>query len=803
MSNSQATSTFEDRMISSLVFEGLDRVTEQRILNLVRTAVGQPYDAKQVADDVRTLTHLGEFKYISADVVLQEDGTIRLFFTFREQQIITQVSVVGNTLLGDKQLLSVVPVVPGLGRDEDAIDRGRRAIMKMYQEQGNYLVEVFSEIQEYGKDVDEFTGERIDESIVLIYNIMEGPRVRVNGISFFGNHSFANKELLAEIDTRTLIPFLRRGELNEEMIEQDVSSLHRFYVNRGFQEVRVSFTDPLSPNDKEASVVFVIEEGPQYTLGGIAAEFQTANGFPPVFTVEQLRGLIPMKEGDVFRQMDVGAAIQAINKAYGVLGRIVNVDPRQQAVTRARKTMYGGKSSIEQEVVNAVPFHAEPGVTIDIVFMIEEGAPTTVGLVEIKGNTITKDKVIRGRLGLKPGYPFDIQEAIRSEDRLKRTQLFRKVTPTIQPKNSDTPGVRDLLVEVDERQTGSVNFGVLAGSDSGLMGNISLTQSNFDVTDWPESWSEFWQRKAFVGAGQQFSMAFQPGDKVFNYEISLSDPRFLDTEYSVGGRAGYNRRQYTDYTQETVFSKVSVGRRFGDIWYANVFMSADKIKLTDIDNNVPVEIFNDRGPSTVDAVGISVTRNTFKPSVAPTSGSRFNFKVQQFGIPAGDYDFTKTEFKYTTYLAMDRDFLNRVSTLRLDARFGYIFNGVSSTYNRFYQGGRNFRGFDYRTISPKGTPRVVGGDPDVSIGGDWEIFLGAQYEFPIVDRFLSAVVFCDSGTVSENPGFDNYRVSVGAGIRMHIPALGQAPLAFDFGFPVVKQESDKKRAFSFSVQLPF
>ena len=803
LSNSHAATNFEDRMISSVVFEGLDRVAEQRVLNLVKTAVGQPYDANQVSDDVRTLTHLGEFKYISADVVLQEDGTVHLFFTFHEQQIITQVSVVGNTLLGDKQLLAVVPVVPGLGRDEDAIDRGRRAIMQLYQKEGNYLVEVLPEVTVYGKDVDEFTGERIEESVVLIYKIMEGPRVRVNGISFFGNHSFTNKELLGEIDTRTLIPFLRRGELDEEMLEQDVLSINRFYVNRGFQEVRVSFTDPLSPNDKEASVVFVIEEGPQYTLGGVAAEIQTVNGLPPVFTAEQLRGLIPMKEGDVFRQIDVSAAVQAINQAYGVLGRIVNIDPRQQAVTRARKSMYGMKSSIEQEIVSAVPFHAGPGVTIDIVFMIDEGAPTTVGLVEIKGNVITKDKVIRGRLGLKPGYPFDIQEATRSEDRLLGTQLFRKVTMTIQPENLDTPGVRDLLVEVDERQTGSVNFGVLAGSDSGLIGNISLTQNNFDITDWPESWSEFWQRKSFVGAGQQFGMAFQPGDEMFNYEISLSDPRFLDTDYNVGGRAGYSRRQYNVYTQETVFSKLSVGRRFGDIWYASVFMSADKIELTDIDNNVPQEVFNDRGPSTVDAVGFSVTRNTFKPSVSPTSGSRLNVRVQQFGIPTGDYDFTKTEFKYTTYLAIDRDFLNRISSLRLDARVGYIFNGASPTYRRFYQGGRNFRGFDYRTISPKGMPRVAGEDPNVPIGGDWEIFLGAQYEFPIVDRFLSTVIFCDSGTVSETPGFDEYRVSVGAGIRMHIPQLGQAPLAFDFGFPIVKQNSDKKRVFSFSVQLPF
>jgi len=134
---------------------------------------------------------------------------------------------------------------------------------------------------------------------------------------------------------------------------------------------------------------------------------------------------------------------------------------------------------------------------------------------------------------------------------------------------------------------------------------------------------------------------------------------------------------------------------------------------------------------------------------------------------------------------------------------GYIIGGTSPTFEKFYLGGRSFRGFDYRSISPRGTPRVVGGDPDVAVGGDWEIFLGAQYEFPVVDRFISVVVFCDSGTVVNSPGFDQYRVSVGTGIRMHIPQLGPAPLAFDFGFPIIKEETDKKKTFSFSVQLPF
>jgi outer membrane protein insertion porin family len=225
--------------------------------------------------------------------------------------------------------------------------------------------------------------------------------------------------------------------------------------------------------------------------------------------------------------------------------------------------------------------------------------------------------------------------------------------------------------------------------------------------------------------------------------------------------------------------------------------------LTDIDNNVPQEIFNDRGPNTINSIGFNVTRNTLKPFNRPNEGSRARVTINQFGMPSGDYTFTKTSFAYTTYFALDKDFLNRASTLRLDCRIGHIFGGTAPTFEKFYLGGRTFRGFNYRSVSPLGTPRVAGGDPNVPIGGDWEFFLGAQYEFPVVDRFISMVFFCDSGTVENTPGFDEYRVSIGTGIRMHIPQLGQAPLAFDFGFPIVKLDTDKKRTFSFSVQLPF
>ena len=800
---STSVADYEDRLISAIELDGLDRVDEQRVMNLIQATVGEPYDAEIVEGDVHILTHLGEFNYIAADVVLQEDGTVHLIYNFREQQIITQVSVVGNQTVSDAELLFAVPIMEGLGRDQNAIDRGRRAIMDLYKERGNYLTEVFTEIVVYGKDVDTFTGEAIEESVVLIYRIMEGPRVRVGGMSFVGNHSFTAKELASEIDTNVSIPFFRRGELNEQVLEADVAALKRFYAIRGFRDVRVSYVDPLSPNDKEAAVVFLIEEGPQYTIGGISAEIHTANNSDPVFSDEQIRGLIPIKVGDIYRQIDIGRAVRAINKAYGVLGRIIDVEPRQKAINRARRNLYGGRGSLEQDAATAVPYHAEPGTSIDIVFVITEGLPTKVGLIEIKGNTVTKDKVIRGRIGLKPGHPFNVEEANRSEVRLMRTRLFNKVTMTIQPENPDTPGTRDLLVEVDESQTGSLNFGIIAGSDAGVLGNISLTQRNFDVADWPESWEEFWQRKSFVGAGQQFSMAIQPGEEVFNYEISLTDSRFLDTDYSVGGTAGWQKRDYEEYTQETALSRMRVGRRFGDIWFGSLSLSSERIELTDLTDDVPQEIFDNKGPSTINSVGLSVSRTTLSPLASPTEGTRVSLKLDHYGIGSGDYTFTKAHVDYTTYFALHRDFLGRASTLRFDSRLGYIFGGTAPTFEKFYLGGRGFRGFDYRTISPKGTPRVAGGDPNVPIGGDFEFFLGAQYEFPLIDRFISMVFFSDSGTVLESAGFDDYRVSVGTGLRLHIPQLGQAPLAFDFGFPVVKEDSDQKKVFSFSLQLPF
>ena len=127
---------------------------------------------------------------------------------------------------------------------------------------------------------------------------------------------------------------------------------------------------------------------------------------------------------------------------------------------------------------------------------------------------------------------------------------------------------------------------------------------------------------------------------------------------------------------------------------------------------------------------------------------------------------------------------------------------TGSTYEKFYLGGRSFRGFEFRTISPKGYDLAgnLTGDP---VGGNWLLFLGAQYEMPLIGESLSGVVFVDSGTVTNPVGFHDYRVSAGVGLRIYIKQFGPVPIAFDVGFPIVKQDGDEEQVFSFSAELPF
>ena len=757
-----------DRPIGAIHTKGLERVPEQKVLNNIRSRVGQPYDPDTARGDISRLTRLGDFSSIDIVAELRRDGTVDLTYEFKEERLLSAVSVVGNRVLSDAALLGPTGLHRGSARDDFLIERGMREMAELYRTKGYYLAEVTID------------APQLEEHDILIFEVIEGPRVRIRSIVFAGATKFSAKKLSSEIDTTTWFPFFRRGEVDQDQLAGDIAALHKFYYDRGYIDIRVDKQIEVSPSQREAKVIFLIEEGPRYTVDGLSAA--APGGVPlEVFSVEQLAAIMDIKVGDVFRQDLVDRSRTSIKDAYGVMGYL-------------------------DTKVQVVPIRRGSTTKLSLVVEIAEGTVADVGLVMITGNTLTKDKIIRTEVGFRPGRRFDAREIEATKERIMGTGLFGDALVTVQQPDDPDSSIRDVLVEIKEKNTGSINFGVGIGSDSGVLGNISLTQNNFDLFDVPETFAEFYRGRAFRGAGQRFALNFQPGTEIFAYDINLTEPRIFGTPYALGGSAGYYRRIYTGsaggYTEERSSVGGVLSRRLGDVWYGSLRLDAARVELTDLDPNEPVDILADAGPETLVSTGLVLTRTTIDRMSRPTKGSRVQWNIANWGLLGGDRSFNRMSVDYTTYLALDRDFLGRVSTLRLDGQIGHIFGGSAPTYERFYLGGRTMRGFQFRTVSPKGID-VAGNLTDVPVGGTFMAFLGAQYQRPLMGELLDGVVFIDSGTVNDDPGFDQYRVAVGVGIRVYIPQLGPTPLAFDFAFPMIKQEGDETQLFSFSADLPF
>ncbi len=763
----------EDRPISSIRIEGVRRVDEQLVRNQLRSAIGDPFDWETTRADVRLLNRLGEFKTVDAFATLQSDGSVSLTFRVVEQELITAVQVVGNRVIPDQDLRAVAPI-EGSPRDDFLIENSKRAMRALYRERGHYLTTI---------SVDE---SELQDTGILLFRIVEGPRVKVKAIEFEGNQAFTATQLHAEIGTRTAVILFRRGELDEEKLTDDVAALDRFYKDRGYLDVRIGHRVELSPHQTEAKVVFPIIEGQQFTLRSVRTEPDPLR----VFSTEQLTALLQIKPGDVYSQDKIRKSIRVVRDAYAKLGYLLSM-PGQPS-----RSGMGRIDSISQRTPD--------GPVVDLVLIIDESTPWKVGNVDIQGDTLTRDKVIRRHVrGIRPGRPLDVTEVDKAIERLRRTRLFNDVHITVQDPDPSNPGYRDVLVDVKERNTGSVGFGVAVGSDAGVFGELSLVQRNFDITDYPESVRELLKGRAFRGAGQQFSAILRPGDELFQYLMSFTEPYLFETNNSLRVAGSFRDRQFRRYDEERVTLSLSLGRRFGDVWNVSVNTRFEQVELDNIDAFAPTAIFDDAGPNNLTSFGLGLTRTTVGTLTRPGRGSRLEFSLDQSGLLGGDFDFTTASAEYTVFLTLREDFLGRKSILKLNTRVGYIFGGDAPLYERFYLGGRSFRGFDFREVSPKGI-RADNGEPsDDPIGGNWLLFAGAQYEVPLISENLTGVVFLDTGTVTDDLGFDQYRASIGVGLRIYIPQFGPIPIAFDFAIPLLKEEGDDTQVLSFSAELPF
>lgn len=372
------------------------------------------------------------------------------------------------------------------------------------------------------------------------------------------------------------------------------------------------------------------------------------------------------------------------------------------------------------------------------------------------------------------------------------------VVPQV-PSTTFRPGPRvrqaDLVINGFPARTGRIMLGGAVNSDAGVTGQLTIDERNFDITRWPHSFRELFSGNSFRGAGQTFRLEAAPGSDFQRYTVQFADPNlfgYKPVSMSVSGFL-FDRR-FNDWDEERLGGRLSFGYRVTPDLSLSAGFNGQRVRITN-PRVVGVPQLDDvAGKNTLYSGLVSLKHDTRDSPIQASRGHFFDFSYEQSW---GDYSYPKFEIEYRKYwmLAQRADGSGR-QTISYSTQVGFSGDDTPIFENFFAGGYATIRGFDFRGASP-----VVGG---VEVGGRFQWLNTVEYMFPITaDDAFRGVAFVDFGTVEQDIEIntENYRVAPGLGLRVAIPMLGPAPLAFDFAYPVAMADTDQKRVFSFYMSL--
>lgn len=751
----QQPEAHEGLTVRRIEIEGNQTYTEAYLLSLIRTAVGGPYSLRQVQEDVRRIQRTGKFLDAVATPRI-EDGQVVLLFSVSELPTIAQVRFEGNARFKDDELAKEISVAAGSPLERFAIEQGRDAILNLYRSKGHNDAQV---------TIDE-PALRTDR--VLVYRIVEGPRVRVRKVRFEGNVHYSSWVLNSKITTRRSLWIFNPGLYDPDQVAQDELSLQAYLRGQGYMDARVSHRLGFDPAGEKLTLTFLIEEGTRYAVRNIAFTGNT------VISDAEFSAAISLNPGMFLRQELLRRDIRAITELYYARGYI-------DARCTARSI-----------------FADQAGLT-DLTFDLFEGDQFHVGRVVIRGNQQTKDKVARRELEIFPGDLFDLNAARESERHLRETRLFSsaRITPV-----GEGPGVRDALVQVTEHErTTQFLIGVGVTSNSGVAGNIMIENRNFDLFDWPRNFSEFVRGQAFRGAGQTMRIQLEPGTQFLRFRFDFLEPYLLDRKITFGNSLYFFERGRDAYDEERLGLNLSLGKRFEtgwlEGWAGEVALRLENVDISEVDILDARDVRDVEGQSYLSSVSGTLVHDTTDSRFVPSRGHRFRLGWEQAGALGGDFFYGKLNVGYRWHHTMHIDEFDRKQVLTLGARVGAII-GNAPLFERYYGGGiGSIRGFEFRGISPRQGIR------DDRVGGEFLTVLNAEYSFPLVGKNLRGVLFSDMGTVEEGFEINHWRASIGAGIRLTVDFFGPIPMEFDFAIPISRDEDDETQVFNFFIGTLF
>jgi len=747
-------------------------VSESLIRANIRVKEGEAYNQLAIDDDVRTLYATGYFLNINVLIERADDG-IGLIYVLQARPKITDLLFTGNTKFSKEKLAKNVKSKPGEPMDEAKLFADSEAIRKLYEKSGHPKTKVV-----YVPSIDTRAGRA-----TVTFEITETPKVRVVDVQFEGAQLFTQKKLRGQLKTKRhwwLSWLTRSGVLKEDQLEDDQDRLADFYRDAGYIDFELKEVQQVQQGPRKVILKFVITEGRKYKVG--AVDFKGVT----LFTTNELSKRLKMGVGQTFTPKGLYLDTEAVQDTFGTKGYIdAKVAPRRRPNTQTG--------------------------TMDIQYEVSEGEQAKIEKIEIRGNTKTKDRVIRRELTVYPGQVFDMVNVKISKARLEGLDYFEKVEA--KPEETDVPSRRNLVISVAEKNTGNVQVGAGFSSIDSLVGYVEVSQANFDLFNPPH----------FTGGGQRAKLRLQAGTERQDYQLTLIEPWLFGRKLELSTELFY--RDLNFLSQDDTYSQRDAGFRLGlrkalletkkatligglsyTLQKIDIDLNPDlhgpitKIRLNPFPEiyvqpaNVSEEIAREAGTFLESKLGASLsydTRNSFRFA---TKGQKTDLRAEiAGGALGGDVDIYKFELRHSRYI---RGFFEG-HLLELGARVGVVDNFGNTEFvpifERYFLGGLDsLRGYRYRDIGPQDEF----GEP---LGGDTFWFGTAEYSVPVIERIRFAM-FYDVGMVYEKPwhiNFSNYADNWGFGLRLNLPI---GPLRLDYGIPIHNSSGEAGSGrFQFSV----
>ncbi len=732
-----------DGTITQIVIEGHRRIEVETIRSYLLIQEGSPFDPERIDRSLKSLFATSLF----ADVTLQRQGN-RLMVKVVENPIINRIAFEGNLRLKDEVLEQEIQMRPRMVYTRTKVQNDVQRLIDLYRRRGRFAATVEPKVV-----------QREQNRVDLVFEITEGEPTYVQRISFVGNRAYSDstlRELLATREERWYRFLTSNDTYDPDRLAYDRELLRRFYLQHGYMDFRiVSAVVELSPDREGFFMTFTIEEGARYRYGDITVEAKL-----PALRERDLSGFIIGTEGDWYNATHVEESIQKLTDAAGAMGHaFVEIRPRLERDREKR--------------------------VVDITYDIEEGPRVFIERIDITGNARTLDKVIRREFRVVEGDAFNTAKLRRSRQRIENLDFFEKVEINSVPSEilSDRTVIK---VDVEEKPTGSLSFGVGWSTTTGAMMEIGLRERNL------------------LGRGQDLRTALTLGQRRVQIDLSFTEPYFLDRDLAAGFDVfalQRNLQRESSHDSSTIGGTLRVGFSYNEWWRQQLSYTAKRDKIENVKDNASALIRQQEGTFVQSSVGQTIVYDTRDSRIHPTEGHVIRLSNDIAGLGGSD-QFLRTNLDAIQCFPLGEQWI-----LKLSADAGYVF-GLGKDVRigqRYFLGGDNLRGFAVGGVGPRDKTSKD------ALGGNWLAAGTVEVIFPLglpKELGIDGKMFSDFGTLGPFNGLnpaqvDNartIRASVGAGIAWQSP---MGPLSIDVGFPVRKETFDRTEHLRFNFGTRF